>query len=73
MCEIEKLLIKQRTVFAGITSENGRTFLDVCQQFFVKKSRIFFRGTGTCEEGKCYKMKVKSRGENVVLEISESL
>ena len=30
-------------------------------------------GTMTCEDGKCYKMKVKNRGESVILEISEAL
>jgi len=29
-----KILIKQRVVFAGIISENDRTFQDVCQDNF---------------------------------------
>ncbi|RKI55444.1 hypothetical protein D7V86_21465, partial [bacterium D16-51] len=37
MCEIGKLLIKQRAVFTGIASENGRTFLGICQVISRKK------------------------------------
>ena len=32
--EIGQLLIKQRAVFAGIISENGRKFRGICQPVF---------------------------------------
>ena len=68
MSESEKLLIKQRAVFAVIISENGRTFLGICQVILAKKIEIFLGNNNMCR-GKCYKMRVKSRGETVILEI----
>jgi len=42
-------------------------------KIILSKSQEIFQRIKTYEDGKCYKMEVKNRGENVILEISKAL